>query len=60
MERYVVYKSLPPGYDCFLERYCLRAFRNGDQSAKKELVQKAQSTWKSEGYAKGKETLDLF
>ena len=57
---YVVYKNPSPGYECFVKRYCLRAIRNGDQSTKKELVQKAQSTWKSEGYAKDKEKLELF
>ena len=59
-KRDVVYKSPSPGYECFVKRYCLRAIRNGDQSTKKELVQKAQSTWKSEGYAKDKEKLELF
>ena len=46
---YVLYKSPSLGYECFLERYCLKAIRNGDQSTKKEILQKAQSTWKSEG-----------
>ena len=57
---YVVYKSPSPGYECFVERYCLRAIRNGDQSTKKELVEKAQKTWKSEGYTKDKEKLERF
>ena len=57
---YAVYKNLSPRYECFLERYCLRAIRNGDQVTKKEIVQKDQSTWKSEGYAKDKEKLEFF
>ena len=57
---YAVYKNLSPRYECFLERYCLRVIRNGDQVTKKEIVQKDQSTWKSEGYAKDKEKLEFF
>ena len=37
----------------FVERYCLSAIRDGGQSTRKELVQKAQSTWKSEGERQG-------
>ena len=43
-----------------METYCLRAIRNGDQSTKKEPVQKVQRIWKSEGYVKDKEKLELF
>ena len=46
---YVLFKSPSLEYECFLERYCLKAIRNGDESTKKEILQKAQSTWKSEG-----------
>ena len=59
-KRYVAYKNPSPGYECFVERYCLRAISNGDQSTKKELVQKTQSKRKSEGYAKDKTKLELF
>ena len=45
----VLFKSPSLEYECFLERYCLKAIRNGDESTKKEILQKAQSTWKSEG-----------
>ena len=40
---YVLYKSPTPGYEC-TTRHCLRAIWNRDQSTKKEIVQKAQST----------------
>ena len=42
---YVLYKSPSLEYECFLERYCLKAIRNGDQSTKKEIVQKAQTKY---------------
>ena len=53
----MLYKSTSLGFECFVERYCLGAIRNRDQSTKKELVQKAQNPWKSEGYAKDKEKI---
>ena len=58
-KRYVLYIRLSPGYKCFVERYCLRLLRTEIRIQKKELVQKAQSTWKSEGYAKDKKKIDI-
>ena len=54
---HVLYKHCSLGYECFVERDWLMDIRNGDQSTKKELVQKAQSPWKSEVYGKDKEKM---
>ena len=59
----MLYIKVPLWYMSALWRDCLRTIKNGDQSTKKELLQKAQSTWKSSfanGFLKGKEKLGFY
>ena len=43
-----MFKNPSPGYESFVERYCLRRRKNGDISGKQELLKKAQNAWANE------------
>ena len=47
MPHYAVFKNPSPGYESFVESYCLRR-TNGDISGKQELLKKAQNAWANE------------
>lgn len=54
-----MFKDTSPGYESFVERYCLRRRKNDDISGKQELLKKAQNAWANE-YKDGKKKTEVF
>ena len=59
MPQHAMFKNPSPGYESFVERYCLRRRKNGDISGKQELLKKAQNAWSNE-YKDGKKKTEKF
>ena len=57
---FIVYRDPQTDYESFIERFCLRQRKLNINEAKKVLVDKAISFWKSESLSKNKEKLNQF
>ena len=44
---YIIYRDPKGDYECFIERYCLRARRERGHIANRKIVAEAQSKWKN-------------
>ena len=44
---YIIYRDPKGDYECFIERYCLRARRERGHIANQKIVAEAQSKWKN-------------
>ena len=56
---YVIYTNPSPGYESFIERFCLRARSGGNISPLKTLHQDAQKCWRTK-YSNDSVEFELF